>query len=129
MILIILPNQLFPINIIKKKYKNIKKIIMIEEPRYFTDYLFHKLKLVYHRASMKKYYDNVKSDYKCEYYDCDKVTNKLYNSLNSNETYYFNTVDHDLFNKYKKLLSKAVMIDNLNFLLTPGRKSVKNYIK
>lgn len=33
------------------------QIYLIEEPRYFTDFSFHKLKLAYHRASMKKYYD------------------------------------------------------------------------
>ena len=52
---IIFPNQL---------YKNInyhdKIIYLVEEPRYFTDFNFHKLKLAYHRASMKKYYDYLK---------------------------------------------------------------------
>jgi hypothetical protein len=50
--LIILPNQLFPLKLIKEK---ITHIYLIEEPRYFTDFNFHKLKLMYHRASMKKY--------------------------------------------------------------------------
>jgi deoxyribodipyrimidine photolyase-related protein len=125
MSLIILPNQLFPINLIKKKYENIKKIIMIEEPRYFTDFKFHKLKLVYHRASMKKYYDDIKNKYNCKYYDFHEVTNKLYNELNNNNTYYFNPIDHNLFKKYNKLLSNATMIDNLNFLLTPD-EVIKN---
>ena len=30
-----------------------KHVYLIEEPRYFTDFMFHKLKLAYHRASMK----------------------------------------------------------------------------
>ena len=49
---LIFPNQL---------YKNVnysgKLIYLVEEPRYFTDFKFHKLKLAYHRATMKKYYD------------------------------------------------------------------------
>ena len=52
---LIFPNQLF------YNIKNIDCIILlIEEPRYFTDFKFHKLKLAYHRATMKKYYDYLK---------------------------------------------------------------------
>ena len=60
MSLLIFPNQLFPlkmINLIDSLKFN--KIFIIEEPRYFSDFKFHKLKLVYHRASMKKYYDEL----------------------------------------------------------------------
>ena len=32
-----------------------KCVYLIEEPLYFTDFKFHKLKLAYHRASMKCY--------------------------------------------------------------------------
>lgn len=120
MILIILPNQLFPINLIKKKFANITKIIIIEEPRYFTDFKFHKLKLVYHRASMKKYYDNISNIYDCIYHNFNKITDKLYESLNNKNTYYFNPIDHNLLKKYNKILFNAVMVDNLNFLLTPA---------
>lgn len=116
MILIILPNQLFPLKMLPD---NIATIYLIEEPRYFTDFDFHKLKLVYHRSSMKKYENEVSKKYKCVYKDFSKVNTTLYSSLNKDTTYYFNPIDHKLFNKYKKLLSKATMIDNLNFLLTP----------
>jgi len=46
---IILPNQLFsePVEE-QKKY-------LVEHSRYFTDFRFHKKKLVMHRASMKAY--------------------------------------------------------------------------
>ena len=59
MIFLIFPNQLF-YNSFLLKYKHCVFYI-IEEPRYFTDFKFHKLKLAYHRASMKKYYDYLKS--------------------------------------------------------------------
>ena len=59
--LIIFPTQLYnPKFIDLKKYKN---IIIIEEPRYFIDFSFHKLKLAYHRASMRKYYDTLKKSH------------------------------------------------------------------
>ena len=35
------------------------KIILVEDEIYFTKYNFHKLKLAYHRASMKKYMDKL----------------------------------------------------------------------
>jgi deoxyribodipyrimidine photolyase-related protein len=100
------------------KKLNITKVILIEEPRYFTDFRFHKLKLVYHRASMKKYeYELNKSKIKTEYSDFSKEPN--YNLLNKNTTYYFNPIDHNLDKKFNKILSNANKIDNLNFLLTP----------
>lgn len=116
MILILLPNQLFPIKLLS--LENINLIYLIEEPRYFTDYKFHKLKLIYHRASMKKYYDNIINNINCKYIEYNNVNNDLYNLLNKESTIYFNPVDHKLEKKFKTKLSKAKMIDNLNFLLT-----------
>lgn len=48
---ILYPNQLFK-NI--SLFKN-KKVLLIEEPLFFTQYEFHIQKLVLHRASMKFY--------------------------------------------------------------------------
>jgi deoxyribodipyrimidine photolyase-related protein len=114
--LIILPNQLFPLKMLPE---DIDTIYLIEEPRYFTDFDFHKLKLVYHRASMKKYENELPKKFKCVYKEFDKVNNTLYSSLNKETTCYFNPIDHKLSSKFKKVLSKAKLIDNLNFLLTP----------
>ena len=86
--LIILPNQLFPIKMLDLE---IYKVVLIEEPRYFTDFKFHKLKLVYHRASMKKYEIELKKHYKTEYIEFNKVSYKL---LNKKTTCYFNPIDH-----------------------------------
>ena len=49
MTLLLLPNQLFPLKMLPK---DITTIYLIEEPRYFTDLKFHKLKLAFHRASI-----------------------------------------------------------------------------
>lgn len=119
--LILLSNQLFPINEIIKVVGTINKIYLIEEPRYFTDFNFHKLKLMYHRASMKKYFELLtKKGYDVIYIDFNKVTNETYNRLNKDTTSYFNPIDNKLFKKFSKSLSKASMIDNINFLLSPS---------
>ena len=54
---IILPNQLFqtPVNE-EKKY-------LIEHSRYFTDFNFHRKKLMLHRASMKAYSEKFEAEY------------------------------------------------------------------
>jgi len=122
MILIILPNQLFPFSMIKKiiPSNDIDKVILIEEPRYFTDFKFHKLKLVYHRASMKKYENELKHiAIKTEYIELDKMHSNFYHQLNKNTTYYFNPIDHDLNKKFNLLLPDAIKLNNLNYLLTP----------
>lgn len=119
MILVILPNQLFPIKLLS--LDNIKLICLIEEPRYFTEYRFHKLKLMYHRASMKKYYDQlINKNINCKYIEYKNVNDEFYKSLNSKFTIYINPIDHTLERKFKTKLSNAKMIDNLNFLLTPN---------
>ena len=74
---IILPNQLFSNNILCL----ISDIIyLIEDDKFFTDYPFHKQKLVLHRASMKSYFDYVKTQYS---------NKKIYyiDSINANQTY------------------------------------------
>ena len=118
MSLLIFPNQLFPLKMIN--YLEYNKIYIIEEPRYFTDFKFHKLKLMYHRASMKKYYNEIEKKITVKYIDFDKVSDEFYKKLDKNTTTYFNPIDHDLLKKLSKLLNKAIMIDNLNFLLTPN---------
>jgi len=120
MSLLIFPNQLFPlkmINLIDSLKFN--KIFIIEEPRYFSDFKFHKLKLVYHRASMKKYYDELSKKFNIVYIDFNNVNKNFYKKLNDDSTTYFNPIDHKLLKKLSKLLNKATMINNLNFLLTP----------
>ena len=116
--LLLLPNQLFPLKMLNLEH--IDLIYLIEEPRYFTDFNFHKLKIMYHRASMKKYADMLKKHkIKYIYKDYDEINKSFYSSINKDTTVYLNPIDHKLEAKYKKVLSKATMIDNLNFLLTP----------
>ena len=54
---------IFPIHLysdIKNLYN--KTVYLIEDHRYFTDFKYHKLKLAYHRATMKSYYDYLLSE-------------------------------------------------------------------
>ena len=82
MSLLILPNQLFDCKMIESIVDNndIDKVYLIEEPRYFTDYKFHKLKLAYHRATMKKYFTKLSKKVNVNYINFFKV-NKIYNIL------------------------------------------------
>ena len=118
MILILLPNQLFEYKYIKniKNIKNIDKIYLVEEPRYFTDFNFHKMKLVYHRATMKIYFDNIKKKIKnIEYYNFKDVKNSFYKKLK--DVIMFDIVDYVLEEKLTKLMN-ITFINTPNFLLT-----------
>jgi deoxyribodipyrimidine photolyase-related protein len=124
MIFLIFPNQLFDSI---KHLKNITKIYLIEEPRFFTDFKFHKLKLAYHRATMKKYYDKLKKKYNITYVNYYDVNNDFYKSLE--ECVYMDTIDNKLNDKLEKLLKNKTKIDTLNFLIKPSNfQDIKNII-
>ena len=56
MTLLLLPNQLF-----YTIPNGISTIILYEHPKFFTKFKYHKAKLVYHRATMKAFADEIKS--------------------------------------------------------------------
>lgn len=109
--LIIFPNQLF-----KYKYipKNIKKIILIEEPIYFgyreKFYNFNKLKLLLHRSSMRYYFDYLKKKYEVEYIEMKEVD---YSKLKNRKLVVFQYYDYLLDKKLKNL--------NIEYLDTPNQ--------
>ena len=118
MIFLLFPTQLFSdLTLLSKS----KLIYLIEEPRYFDDFGFHKLKLAYHRASMKKYYDMLKKKkLNVKYIDCEKVNNNLYKSLKlENELInVFYLGDFPLQNKLENIFGKKLVInETLNFLI------------
>ena len=119
MIFIIFPTQLFK-NI--KHLKNVTKIYLIEEPRFFTDFKFHKLKLAYHRATMKKYYDKLKKKFNITYVEYINVDDDFYKSLG--QFTYIDTCDNILNDKLNKILKKNNCIDTcintLHFLINPN---------
>jgi deoxyribodipyrimidine photolyase-related protein len=122
--LLIFPNQLFDFRYLH--INGVQKILLIEEPRYFTDFNFHKLKLMYHRASMKKYKDYlIQNLQNIKYIEFKEINDTFYKNLNN--VYYMDTVDHKLNRKLKKLIPDATILNNPNFLFTP--KEIKEHKK
>ena len=118
--LIILPTQLFEdVSYIKKH--DITKIIIYEDPKFFTAFLYHKLKLLYHRVTCKKYskYIFTKCHINVEYID-------FYNKPNFKKiTHIIDPSDHELEKKYKKLCCVGLtIIPTQHFLLQPNE--IKN---
>lgn len=101
---VILPNQLFNIKYIPKKYKK-HKFIIWEHPHYFTKYNYNQKKLILHRASMKYYFDYLKK-------------NKFDVSyIEFNEK--FKIFSATMFDPVDKLkLKNVTLIETPNFLLT-----------
>ena len=112
-IFLLYPTQLFS-NI--DKLLN-KKIYLLEEPIYFDKYKFHKLKLAYHRATMKSYYDFLKNNSLDVYYiDFDKMNN-FYKNISSSNIEIYELYDHTLMKKCKKNVKNLIIHDSLNFLV------------
>ena len=86
--LLLLPNQLFHLNIIKDIEFN--NIILYEHPKFFTKFNYHKSKLVFHRASMQNYYDMMHKKYKIKYVE-------YYEKINiQNDIIMFDPTDFDI---------------------------------
>ena len=114
-IVLIFPTQLFKdIKLLKNKL-----VYLIEEPIYFTDYNYHKLKLAFHRATMKYYYDyliNNKID--VSYFEFKSITNKFYQNIKTDKIYIYDPIEHELLNKLTKIYAnKLIILPTLNFLV------------
>ena len=109
---------LFPIHL----FSNIdnlvdKKVYLIEEPRFFTDFKYHKLKLAYHRSSMKCYFDYLKSKkIDVHYVNFNDNLNKLYKEFKKN-VYTYELGDNILKDKLEKYIKNINIIPTLNFLI------------
>ncbi len=111
MIFIIYPHQLF------EDITNLegKKILLIEEPLFFTQYLFHKQKLVLHRASMKYYESYLKSNYlDVEYFEDESYLIKYKNS----DVSFYDVCDYNLSKKIYNNFNNITQLENPNFLNT-----------
>lgn len=112
---LILPNQLFDAKYLEKSYK----YIIYEHPQYFKAYNYNKKKLLLHRASMKYYYDYLKS----------KGFDVVYVEFKDKLTYDIDA----MFNPLDKLQVKASNVyDTPNILFTTEmseayRKKTKNF--
>jgi deoxyribodipyrimidine photolyase-related protein len=116
-ITLIFPTQLFQ-NI---KYITTNNIYLIEEPIFFTKYNFHKMKLAFHRASMKCYYDYLKNKLKklnIKYINFYDINDKFYKDINAEKIYILNPTDHSLTDKLIKIYkNRLIILPTQNFLL------------
>ncbi len=128
---------LFPIHLFKNIHllKDYNHIYLIEEPRYFTDYSFHKLKLAYHRASMKYYYDYLKKHkLNVTYIDFNQVNKVFYTLLHKkHDLYAYDPNDHLLESTLLKAnteiivsqnfsINRETILQNLNTFYNPKNK-------
>jgi deoxyribodipyrimidine photolyase-related protein len=107
MVFVIFPHQLY------STYEHLPKnepIYLIEEPRYFTDFKFHKLKLAYHRATMKKYEHTLtKKGYDIHYLEYHEIPSHIYRTISCIEV-----GDFVLERKFKD----PTLYPSPNFLIT-----------
>jgi deoxyribodipyrimidine photolyase-related protein len=110
---ILFPTQLY--NNITNLY-TYENIYLIEEPRYFIDFKFHKLKLAYHRATMKNYYDLLKKNkVNVKYINYDQVNKQFYKSLK--EIIFYDPYDNKLLVKLKKIIN-CIILPQQQFLIS-----------
>jgi deoxyribodipyrimidine photolyase-related protein len=123
MSLLILPTQLFA-DIRYIKTGGMNKVYLYEEPKFFTAFKYHKLKLLYHRLSCKLYAKWLtKSGINCTYVDYDHAPpTKI--------THFIDPIDHELEAKYKKRYHGATMLATQHFTLTreEAKKGACNYM-
>lgn len=109
---------LFPVHLFRdvSRLKKFDQVYLIEDPVYFTQYKYHKLKLAYHRATMK-YYEHFlhKKKIKVVYIDINK-SSSFYKSIQKATCY--EPYDFSLTRKLKKNISSIEFIDSPNFLVT-----------
>jgi deoxyribodipyrimidine photolyase-related protein len=121
---LIFPIHLFS-NIIKLKNKS---VYLIEEPRYFTDFKYHKLKLAYHRSTMKSYQDYlIENNINVKYIDFIDVNDKFYKSITNKNIYMYHPSDKILLKKILKNIPNITIEDTLNFLINEKLINGKKY--
>lgn len=140
MVFLIFPIHLFE-NIDPIIQSNEKEILLIEDPIYFKDWnrklQFNKKKLLFHRATMKMYYNFLKSNLlikinkiKINYIDWNLINSKekWENILNKfNNIICYDPVDNLLNKRLLKLsITKLVYLDSPLFLTT--KNELNNFI-
>jgi len=111
---------LFPTQLYKQtKCIETKNIYLIEEPIYFTDFKFHKLKLAYHRATMKYYYDYLKKKkYNVKYINFFDISHTFYKNINADKIYIYDPIEKKLLDKLIKMYKdRLIILPTQNFLV------------
>ncbi|MFM7770921.1 MAG: cryptochrome/photolyase family protein, partial [Bacteroidota bacterium] len=130
---LVFPHQLFEHHEI---FDSCNTLLLIEEPLFFSQYPFHKKKIILHRASMRAFMEEQsKKSSKWQYIAHDNATSKNIKNelgeLNAKELCWIDTVD---FNLEKKILRWANELnlqtkkfDSPNFFNT--EEELKEYFK
>jgi deoxyribodipyrimidine photolyase-related protein len=111
-----------------------KKVYLIEEPRFFCDFNYHKLKIAYHRASSKYYYDYLKENkIDTTYINFNDVNDIFYKSIfkEHKKIYMYNPSDNILKKNIIKILPNITIENTLNFLVNEDliRKNINKFYK
>lgn len=91
--LVLLPNQLFR----EAGEIEAEKVYVVEDQRFFLDFNYHKKKLVFHRASMKAFADEIEA----EYVEFDEGLEKVFE--NSEDLKMFEPVDQEVEERVERL--------------------------
>jgi deoxyribodipyrimidine photolyase-related protein len=130
--LLLFPNQLFNINVLKNMLKNVVKenqtinILLYEHPKYFQEYNYHKSKLVFHRATMCAYFDMLKTkNFNIKYIEYNEKINIKTDIIIIDPT------DFDVLDNIEKYTKKHKL--NLEILESPlfifSKSDLDEYIK
>jgi deoxyribodipyrimidine photolyase-related protein len=126
---LIYPHQIFEDISLLKTYD---KVFLIEDPLFFTQYTFHKQKLIFHRATMKAYENFLKeNNILVQYIEHSTIqeTRDIVNFFpkNISQIGHYDFVDDWLYKKVSKALRdiSVVQYDTSLFILT--HKEVQEY--
>jgi deoxyribodipyrimidine photolyase-related protein len=130
---LVFPHQLFETH---EMFDVCDKILLIEEPLFFSQYPFHKKKIILHRASMRAFLEEQSKNASNWHYinhenaDSQKIINAL-NTFHAEQLYWIDTVDFNLEKKIsrwaKALKLQTVKFDSPNFYNT--EEELKEYFK
>jgi deoxyribodipyrimidine photolyase-related protein len=107
-LIIILSNQLFENSPILDEINKDDVIFLYEHPIHFTEFNYHKMKLVMHRATMKFYYDYLKKKIKnkIHYLEFNDNLLKEINKIKSDKLLVYNPIDHTIMKEYLSISKK-----------------------
>jgi deoxyribodipyrimidine photolyase-related protein len=126
---IVFPHQLFEFHPALEKGR---EVWLIEEPLFFTQFNFHAQKLIYHRATMRRYYDRLLAfGYRVRYIESrsDEATTEIWMKIlkdtNVHRVYLVDPVDYLLKRRVVRYANRMNIrlywTDSPNFLLTPDQ--------
>jgi deoxyribodipyrimidine photolyase-related protein len=112
---------IFPVHLFKNidYLKTKDKVYVIEDSRFFTDFKYHKLKIAFHRATMRFYYDYLQQNsINTVYIEFNENLDELYKSIEKSNVETYCLGDNVLKERLKLTIPNLRIIDTLNFLVS-----------